>query len=352
MMGNTRGSGRLGQAMRAVHRTSRRILPAIAGIAMLLGAGGCFPGGILLTPVSTNRELEETVLFKDGWWAPDKIVLIDVSGVILNAPEPQLLGEGEHAVSLLLEQLDRARGDARVRGVILRINSPGGSVTASELMYQELRRFRTQTGKPVVAVLMDVAASGGYYIACACDEIIAQPSTVTGSIGVIMQMFDVTETLRKLGVATDAITSGTHKDAGSPLRRMTPEERALFQRMVDEMYDRFVEVVAEGRAGLDEARVRELSDGRVYTGRQALALGLVDRVAPFREALEAAKRRAGVRTARFVAYHRPLSYVPNYYAAAPGPVGGVEINLLKLDPHGLLDAGAPRFMYLWQPAAP
>ena len=168
----------------------------IAVILVWQWLSGCWGGqGLLIRPVSTNRPLVETVLSRDGVFAFDKIAVIDVSGVMANSAGSGLFGDGEHPVSLLVEQLDKARRDRRVKGVVLRINSPGGTVTASELMHAEIERFK-ESGKPIVAVMMDVAASGGYYIACACDEIIAHKSTVTGSIGVIMQMFDISETLR------------------------------------------------------------------------------------------------------------------------------------------------------------
>jgi protease-4 len=250
-------------------------------------------------------------------------------------------------VSLLLEQLDIAREDPRVKGVILRINSPGGTVVASELMRDEILHFR-KSGKPVVAVLMDVAASGGYYIACACDEIVAQPSTVTGSIGVLMQTVDVSGTMNLIGVKSDAITSGPNKDAGSPLRAMKPEERQLFQTIVNEMHDRFVRVVDEGRANLDEQQVRALADGRIYTARQALEAGLIDRVAGMREAVAVAKQRAGVKRVRLVTYHRPFDYRANYYSKAPAFPPG-DTNLLKLETNALLEQTTPRFYYLWRP---
>ncbi len=315
----------------------------LAGILVL----GCSPPGLLITPVTTRRGLVETTVAREGGLGADKIAVIDVSGMLINAHRPQLLGEGEHPVSLLLEQLDKARGDPRVKAVILRINSPGGTVVASEMMYEEIQHFRRETGKPVIAVLMDVAASGGYFIACACDEIVAQPSTVTGSIGVLMLTFDLTGTMNLIGVQTDAIISGEHKDTGSPFRPMRPEERELFQRIVNEMYERFVQVVVRGRPNLDEPTVRRLADGRVYMAGQALEAGLIDRIAPMRQTFAATKKRIGARAVRVVAYQRPLDYRPNYYARVPSP--SADINLLKLElPTDWLPP-TPRFLYLWSP---
>ncbi len=327
---------------------ARLMIVSLASVtAVLVGhMAGCSSPGLLITPVSPNRDLVERVIQRDSWLAFDKIALIDVTGVITNAPRRELFGSGEHPVSLLLEQLDKARKDPAVEAVLLRINSPGGGVVASELMHDEIIHFK-RSGKPVIAVMMDLATSGGYYIACACDEIWAQPSTVTGSIGVVMQMFDISGTMEIVGVRADAITSGALKDAGSPFRTMRPEEREIFQTIVNEMYDRFVGVVARGRKGLDEEAVRRLADGRVYTAKQALQAGLIDRIATLRDAVQLAKKLAGIRRARLVMYERPLDYRPTYYAQAPTHPG--QVNLLNIDLPDWLDRTTPRFMYLWTP---
>lgn len=329
--------------LKSHRKTTQALLAALVGI---LGGTSCLPSSFLITPVSGRRELVETELSRDSLLARDKIALIDVTGPIQNAETFALFGGGDNPVSRLLEQLEKARRDPAVKAVILRINSPGGTVVASELMHDEITHFR-QSGKPVVAVMMDVAASGGYYIACACDEIVAQPSTVTGSIGVIMLTVDVSGTMSLIGVKTDAITSGVHKDSGSPFRPMRPEERELFEGIVEDMYARFVKIVDEGRPNLDGARVRELADGRVYTANQALANGLIDRIAGLRETVESTKRRVGAERVRLVAYQRPHEYRPNYYAASPAPPA-VDLNLLRIDGGQFLPPG-PRFLYLWQP---
>ena len=315
---------------------------------LLAGMAGCAQPSLLITPVSKRRNLVETELWRESWWALDKIALIDVTGTLTNTHRRQLWGEGEHSVSLLLEQLDKARRDRLVKGVVLRISSPGGTVVASELMHDEITHFK-KSGKPIIAVMMDVATSGAYYVACACDEILAQPSTVTGSIGVIMQTFDVTGTMNLIGVRSDAITSGEFKDIGSPLRKMRPEERELFQHVVNDMYGRFVDVVVEGRSDLDEAAVRRLADGRIYTATQALEAGLIDRIANLREAVGMVKERIGSKRIRFVAYTRPFGYRPNYYAQTPYAIG--DINLLNIDVPGWPYHTTPQFLYIWAPGA-
>jgi len=328
----------------------RRAVFGLLVFMLSVPLAGCLDGGLLITPVSTRRELVEQELHRDSFFASSKIALIDVSGLILNMPAPRLIGEGENQVSLLLEQLDMARRDDGVKAVILRINSPGGGVVASELIHDEIKHFRKTTGKPVTAVMMDVAASGGYYIACACDEIVAQPSTVTGSIGVIMQLFDVSGTMEMIGITSNAITSGSFKDAGSPFHKLSDEQRTYFQTIVNDMFNRFVRVVVDGRPKLTEEKVRTLADGRVYTATQALELGLIDRIATMRDTIGDLKGKIGAVPIQVVTYHRPLGYKPNYYAEASS--SPVEVNLLKLGTSAIGDPFTPQFLYLWAPTVP
>jgi protease-4 len=309
---------------------------------------GCKAPSFLITPVAEPRELEEIELAKDSLSAFDKIALIDVTGTIRNASPVELFVPAENPVSMLLEQLDMARRDSRVKAIILRINSPGGSVVASELMHDEITHFRKESDKPIVALMMDVAASGGYYIACACDQIVAQTYTVTGSIGVIMMMFNVTGTMQKVGLSVEAITSGEFKDAGSPFKALSPEDRAIFAGIVLEMYERFVEVVAAGRPGLTKEQVRSLADGRVYSAKQALDAGLIDAIASPRETIEQIKEHIGARNVKLVTYARPYEYRPNYYAKTPAAPAG-DVNLLKINLPSSFAPAAPEFMYLWSP---
>lgn len=304
------------------------------------------PDSFLITPVQTARGLVEQTLYSESVLPDGKIAVVDVDGIILNASQPSLLSQGEHPVAHLLEELDRAARDRAVKGVVLRINSPGGAVTASELMHQELTRFR-ETGKPVVAMMLDVAASGAYYIACAANEIVACRSTVTGSIGVIMQTFELTGTMSKIGVHADAIKSGPQKGAGSPFATMTPEQREVFQGVVSELYEQFVDVVDAGRPNLDREQVVALADGRIYTAPQALENGLIDRIGTMRDAVDRAKALAGIETAKVVAYSRPHMHTPNYYARGDAPVGDTRVNILNVDLGDHARSASPPFMYLW-----
>lgn len=190
------------------------------------------------------------------------------------------------------EQLREARNDPRIRAVVLRINSPGGSAAASQEIAAAVQALRRE-GKVVVASMGDVAASGAYWVASQADRIVAAPATLTGSIGVIMQVQNVRELFDKLGIDVEVIKSGPHKDMGAGLRHLTPEERQLFQSMVDDIYEQFVQVVSKGRR-MPRDKVLAVADGSIFTGRQALKHGLVDELGDFETALRLARELAGL----------------------------------------------------------
>jgi len=276
-------------------------------------------------------------------------VLIDIDGVISEASDDHgfLEPPEESMLARVREQLDRARGDSSVRALLLRINSPGGTVTASDILYQELMRFKHDRDVPVVAHFMGVAASGGYYVAMAADELIAEPTTVTGSIGVIFVGVNVSGLMQKLGVTDQTLTAGAQKDAGSWLRPMKPAERAHLQSVLDDMHERFKQTVAAGRHGLDRSRIDELADGRIYSASQAKANGLVDGLGDLEESVAVAQRRAGLASARVVIYHRPREYRQNLYTQAPAVP---KVMRLELAPS--LPLARPGFLYLWAPGLP
>ncbi len=324
-----------------------RIAIALVGLGTVVGCGPT--GGYKIVPISADQTLDETEIMREpGTLILDKIAVVDVTGVITNAPKKGLLAEGDNPVSLLTEKLNHASEDRYVKGVVLRINSPGGGVTASHLMYEEIREFRKRTGKPVVAMMLDLATSGGYYVACACDEIVAHPTTVTGSIGVIMMTLNVSKALEKLYIKPNIFKSGPQKDTGSPFRDMTEEDRKIFQGLIDGYYKGFLEVVASNRTKLGAERIRKLADGRVYSATEALDYGLVDRVGSLRDAVMVAKKRCGAKKVKVVMYHRPLDWTPTAYARGPmrepSTLNMININL----PDWLLPT-TPRFMYLWVP---
>jgi len=352
-------------------------MPPLARLATVLLAaaaasflGACTPLSITFTLGARDGRLKESTVIDDSAaWRADKIALIDVQGVLVETPPGRalgLIGGGSSPVDEFVARLKRAEEDPRIRAVVLRINSPGGSVTASDTMYRELRRFREATGKPVVASLGEVAASGAYYLALGADEIVAQPTSITASIGVIIPTINVSEGLRRIGVVARSVKSGANKDLANPLEPMRDSQYAVLQSMVDEFYARFRALVVERRTAapnaLDAAHLDELTDGRVVTGAQAVRAGLADREGDLRDAFERAKALAGIEHARLIKFYGEYDPPPRtpYAAAGPhaipsgaAPSGATEINLFRID--GLTDLGGPAgavAYYLWLPQAP
>jgi protease-4 len=248
----------------------RHGLRAVVAVAAALFLGGCSLITIDFTP--RIRPLEEETVEGKG---ANKILLLDLSGLLQEDTPSLSLTTPPPRVPLLArvrEELQRAAEDDKVRALVVRINSPGGTITASDVLYKELRDFKQKRKVPVVAAIMDVGASGGYYAALAADQILVHPTTITGSIGVIMVTLNAQGLLQKIGVAPLAIKSGPLKDAGSPFRGLTDEELAVFQSVIDDMFGRFVRLVAESRK-IPEARVRSFADGRIYTRSRPGAWG-------------------------------------------------------------------------------
>jgi len=220
-----------------------------------------------------------------------KIAVIPLSGAIVGASQQGLLTSGGITPGLVRSYLRKAGADGFVKAVVLRIESPGGSAAASQEIANEIRRFKEETGKPVVVSMGDVAASGGYYISVYADRIVASPATLTGSIGVISQLIYIEGLLEKLGLEMETIKAGKYKDMGT--RPLTDEERQIMQAITDDLYGQFVNAVAEGR-NLPPDTVRNLATGQVYTGSQALELGLVDELGGLDRAIEVAGELVGV----------------------------------------------------------
>jgi len=311
----------------------------ILGLVLAFGLTGCLRvqlfGGL-------PDPLEEQVL--DGDAGP-KILLLEIDGVISREPAGGVLRvSDENPVSRIREELDKARADPQVKALLLRVDSPGGTATASDVVYREVLRFKRERGVPVVAYLLGTAASGGYYVAMAADHIVAHPASISGSIGVLFMGVNVAGLMEKLGIEDQTIVAGAQKDAGSPLRRMRPAERRHFQTIVDELHAFFQSVVVEGRPELDADRVAKLSDGRVFSARQALDAGLVDEIGGTEQALAVVKRLAGVNEVRLVSYSRPDEYENNIYTEARVPQ---QIRIALPEPFDVLSR--PGFYFLWAP---
>jgi protease-4 len=209
----------------------------------------------------------------------EKIGLVRVEGAIYNS-------------SPAIDEIVDFGKDDDIKALLVRIDSPGGGVAAAQEIYEELKKVSEQ-GKPVVASMGSLAASGGYYVACGADAIVANPGTLTGSIGVIMRFAQAEELLRKIGVGYEVVKTGEYKDIGSPSRPLTPEERVLLTDLLDDVYDQFVSVIVDER-DLERSFVQSFSDGRLLTGRQAFEMGLVDSLGDFRDAIMLAGQMAGI----------------------------------------------------------
>jgi protease IV len=275
----------------------------------------------------------------------DKIAIVDVEGILTSEEQESILATKESQVVAFVEKLKRAEADDDVKAVVVRIDSPGGDVTTSDILYHELVRFKQRKKVPVVAAFMGVAASGGYYLASGCDTIVAHPTSITGSIGVISMHFSLSGLLDKIGVKVEALKSGPRKDVGSPFRTLDDADRRLLQSLIDQFYARFVDVVAEGRKGrLSEAEVKVLADGRVFTAQQALEARLVDRIGYLEDAVGEALARAQVKKANVVMYSRRPSRIKNEYSASAPlqPLPGSELDQARK----LLGFHC---YYLWEP---
>jgi protease-4 len=305
----------------------RKQLWIVLGVVIVLVIGAC-AGIVILVALATGGEMG----------LGEAVAIVRVEGVILSGSPPVSPFEGGGAYSdQIVEHLEQAQEDASVKAILLRVNSPGGSVVASDEIYQKM----LEVEKPIVVSMGELAASGGYYVSAPADVIMANPATLTGSIGVITEITNLEELMEKIGVEVVVIKSGIHKDEGSPFREMTEEEKAIWQAIIDEAYGQFVAIVAEGR-DLPEEEVREIADGRIYTGKQAIELGLVDELGNLPEAIDRAAELGGIEgEPRLVEYHRPPTLFETFFGSLVSPFQPFDMaRLLDLE-------GRPSLQYLY-----
>jgi protease-4 len=260
-----------------------------------------------------------------------KVAVIRLSGVIADSDQQGLLTTGGISPKLVREYLIKAEHDSGVEAVVLRINSPGGSAAASQEIASSIRQFQENTDKPVVVSMGDVAASGGYYISAYADSIVANPSTLTGSIGVISQFIYIEGLLDKLGLELEIVKTGRHKDMG--IYPLTEEQRRIMQEISDDLYHQFVFAVAEGR-GLSVEHVTELATGQLYTGTQALEMGLIDELGGLDTAVDMAANLAGITMPVTEEYSAPTSFLETllggFSAPLELPFSGDELLFLRV----------------------
>jgi protease-4 len=267
-------------------------------------------------------------------FSKDKVAVIELTGVMTSSHNV-----GTRAVSArkIIAQLEKYREDDAVKAIVLRVDTPGGTVVAAQEIHAELMRLRAGAGKKIVVSMGDLAASGGYYVACAADRVFASPGTLTGSIGVIMQFPNYQGLFGKLGLGTNTIKSGEFKDVGNGARAMSDRDRKLLQGLVDDVYSQFVEAVAQGRR-LPTEQVLALSDGRVYSGRQAKQLGLVDELGDLDAAIAAAGKLAGIEGKPEVIRETPRRGIWEL----------IDARMAGIFPAALDTDTQARLLYLWQ----
>jgi protease-4 len=301
-----------------------------------------------------------TVPRQDADMGGPAVAVIDVDGLMLNMDMVGPGSAGENPVSLFRERLEAAAADPCTRAVVVRINSPGGGVTASDIMRHDLEEFKLRTSLPVVACLMDVSAGGGYYLATAADQIVAHPTTITGGIGVILNLYNLSGFLAKNDVASIPIKSGPNINGGVVLERAaedgTPQEQEQFrliteqrehlQIIANQYHERFKDTVLRSRPMIDPSQ-QNLFDGRIFTGAQAAQLHLIDSLGYLDDAVEIARGMAGLSMARVVLYHRCNDRARTQYSMTPNvPIQG---EVMPISIPGLERAAMPTFLYLWQP---
>jgi len=317
--------------VREKKRTGWKIFIVIVIGLCMLAAGALFViliGTIaMFTSVPRDSFTEEVI--RSGT-RRNKIVLIDVQGII-----------NQQQAQDFYQQLKRAQEDDYVKGLIIRVNSPGGTVSGSDQIYNEILKYREDANKPVVAFMQGVAASGGYYVSVGCDKIIAEPTTITGSVGVIMGYLVLEQLLEeKLGIQPVISKSGMKKDWPSSFRIPTDEEKQYVQdKLIKPAYERFVGIVAKGRESLSLEEARVLSDGSVYGAKEAVDEKLIDGIGYLDEAIEEVMALAEIKNAHVIEYERPFSFL-SFLRSQGG-------NILQFDRETLYELSTPELLYLW-----
>jgi protease IV len=273
------------------------------------------------------------------------VAIVDVDGLLLNNDATGLGSWGENPVSVFREKLDAIECAPNICAVVVRINTPGGSVTATDIMWRDLMSFKKRKCVPVVACLMDTAAGGGYYLATAADSVVAHPTTVTGGIGCILNVYNLEDLMAQFNILGAPIKAGANIDLGSPIKRLTDEKRKLLQDMADEFHTRFRDVVLEARHDVDGG-LETTFDGRVFTATQAKELHLVDQIGYLDNAVGAARSMAGVNYANLVLYHRQEDKPLSQYSITPNTP--LQKGLIPVNVPGLDRSKLPCFLYLWQ----
>ncbi|WP_155318466.1 signal peptide peptidase SppA [Desulfosarcina alkanivorans] len=324
----------------------RKSAGMLAFVLLIMFLPGCSGPRITLFSDASDP-LQEVIL--DGT-ADDKILVIPITGVISDAPKSRIMRTMPGMVQEVVSHLRLAETDDRVKAVLLKIDTPGGTTTASDILYHEIVSFKQRTGKKVVVCMMNLATSGGYYVSLPADVIMAHPTTVTGSVGVILMRPEVSGFMEKIGIGVQVNKSGENKDMGSPFRPTTPEEENLLQELADALGRRFVDLVRQHR-GLDGQRLAAVADARVFLADAAVSAGLVDKIGYLSDAVDEAKSIAALDAdARVVVYRRTHYPDDNLYNTLTSGARSAPTPLMDLGPFSDLMALDAGFYYLWPQA--
>ena len=318
-----------------------RRLPFLVFLSLLLN--GC---AVVRLPLGEAEPPREVTLLGEG---AAKVLMVDVSGALSFRAPWTLPGmpEGESLPARVRRELDRARKDPAVCALLVRIDSPGGTVTASDVIFHELRAFRDETGVPVVAAIVEKGLSGGYYVALAADEIVAHPTALVGSVGVFVTKFDASRLLEDWGVRSETTKSGSQKDLLSPLRPLHPEEQKTLDDLVGELAGRFEATVRAARPDASEEDLAVVRSAAPFTAPRALELHLIDRIGYLQDAFSSALSLAGVKQGRLIAYRRNGDGGAGPYALAnlAGVLEAQGARLLVLDPAWIEALGQAELRY-------
>jgi protease IV len=305
----------------------------------------CLTGCIF--PSLGSKEKWEEQFISGNEDSDNKTLLLPVEGMILDQEtRSSLVSRNTCTPEKINELLRLAEKDKNIKAIILAINSPGGGVTASDIIYRSIKEFKQRhPEKPIIALMHDTAASGGFYISCSADYVMAHPTTITGSIGVISMFIILEDLMGKIGVQTVVVKSGKAKDIGSPFRKMTADEVSFVQKIIDEMYNRFLDIVYEARKSqLSRDEIKSLADGRILTGQEALKSKLIDSIGYLSDAYNKALEKSNIKSARVVRYRRQGGLFDNLFMGSSSPL---ELTYLT---EIVLKNNASQFMYLWMPS--
>ena len=328
--------------------------PYFSGMLLLtlLILTGCSDRTVQISLVPTHGGIHPRMVHKSRhWFVHHRIAIVNISGMLMDGSTGGIFGGGHNPVSDLKQTLDRIEHDPRVKAVVLRMNTPGGTVTSSAMMYHDILAFKRKTHLPVIASMMDLCASGGYYVSCAADYQMAYPTTITGSIGVIVQLFNFHRALRYLGVQAPVFVSGPNKDTGSPFHTMTPENKKIIQGFVTQFYARFLKIVKHSHPDVKSKNWPKLTDGRPVTGEDAFRYHLINGLGGLESAIKLAKKMAHIHHANVVLYRRYSQSSGSIYARSTMPAPrGQQFNLMNLNLNGaeMSTLLHPNFFYMWQ----